>query len=1331
MTEIYINRRIKIGDKSFTEAEALNEGKVLIVLAEPGAGKTELLREFARLLQVTPVRASIFRHRSAPAALGPIVIDALDEAAKIDLSSIDQIIVKAQEFSNGHVIFASRSDGWNQNRTKSVKDCFHVDPVIIRIESMNEQEQKMLFNHYQQGEIFADFLKEANRFELSPLLGNPQFLKLFSDAYVQSGRHFTSKAQIFKDAIDRLAVEEGSITHVPQRPAISDIIGRASEFMAKILLSDASGLSAVERLGDNDYPYIGILASAPHPSDAFLLSTRLFKPAINEDQHEPVHRIVAEYCTAQYIVRQINEPTRPLSLRRCLAVMAPNGVVRDELRGVLGWMAAIGSVDLQRVLIELDSYTVLANGDPSQLAAPSKKLLLNKLRTLSEEYPGFQRSDAWRHFSVSGFFDTTIVDDLKSLLTTLPSGSRLLVLILQLLQDSGTLPDISTEVRAVMLNPDMDSHTRYLAMRVLCKVANENLIQDVSLLTHEASPASLPIAADAVVISGTDKFPDTEILSILRGFSTLYPNTNQRRQSSDRISTYPLRGMINLLSPTQAASHLDALTNGLACTCGHPDYECYCRSGISKVAGRLLDRYFDTTLEPHDPRRIWGWTRGLWYNGYHSSEKGASVQTLSQNHELRRQLHQLAFSEPTSGDGFWNIRLQLQGNCHSGLSLMDGDFEALAQFGFDSDNVELWAGFWQSHLLRQHIQVPHSYRALLRHHSRQKPAFAARWAKIERANKEFRQKQKRQYGHRRRSVRVVDHDGKVEFFKKYIPDNLDAISKGENWRFLNEFSFFYLASPDRIADFSVDLPFVERSLRQCLPFMQPHIPTLEERALNQKSNIARVLHAACLAIYRAQGNLDTVDRSILIAAKTDTGGYSGISDEEREAFEVELDRILFPSIEELNNFARIYIEPGLGWLPDAQTHVGWLRYKNAFRALQASLPLEWLSRFPNMPVSARYDLFNMAAVAGDHNALRSVIGQYGQSLNICQIPSNDEERKRDRDTQFFWHIRRFFFTADDNDSWDFLRTDSENIFLVDNHVGRFGDGGTEGWPDLTAEKIYRILDTNVEVWPQVPLPSSWGTHDPPDERAYRFLSDLIWKVGRDIPTKALPVLERMLMDSRFAHFSETLKTLRAESIRKMALLDFTAPKPAEIAAMFDRRGVATVEDLRSLLLDELMNLQTRLKTAETDPLQTFYSGGVRVNENTSRNRIVDQLHPRLTAMNLPVQIEHHMANSNRCDITVTAMIDGRRRLLVIEVKGQWHGALYTAASAQLNERYASHQDAEQQGIYLVLWFGPQEDVAGRSGHGITSAAELRTHIVADMPAELRGLIDVFVLDVSR
>ena len=88
-------------------------------------------------------------------------------------------------------------------------------------------------------------------------------------------------------------------------------------------------------------------------------------------------------------------------------------------------------------------------------------------------------------------------------------------------------------------------------------------------------------------------------------------------------------------------------------------------------------------------------------------------------------------------------------------------------------------------------------------------------------------------------------------------------------------------------------------------------------------------------------------------------------------------------------------------------------------------------------------------------------------------------------------------------------------------------------------------------------------------------------------------------------------------------------------------------------------------------------------------------------------------------------------MLVTEVKGQWHSKLYEAASEQLNNLYAIHPDAEKQGIYLVLWFGENEKVAGKKKHGIKNPIELKRNLEAEIPPELRGLLDVFVLDISR
>lgn len=108
-----------------------------------------------------------------------------------------------------------------------------------------------------------------------------------------------------------------------------------------------------------------------------------------------------------------------------------------------------------------------------------------------------------------------------------------------------------------------------------------------------------------------------------------------------------------------------------------------------------------------------------------------------------------------------------------------------------------------------------------------------------------------------------------------------------------------------------------------------------------------------------------------------------------------------------------------------------------------------------------------------------------------------------------------------------------------------------------------------------------------------------------------------------------------------------------------------------------------------------------------------------------------MKDNNRSDFTVSKTINGKRRLLVTEVKGQWHRELYNAASAQLYQRYSIHPDAEQQGIFLAIWFGRDEDVAGSKKHGIENAQELKLAIEEKIPKNLSGLIDVFVLDVSR
>ena len=59
-----------------------------------------------------------------------------------------------------------------------------------------------------------------------------------------------------------------------------------------------------------------------------------------------------------------------------------------------------------------------------------------------------------------------------------------------------------------------------------------------------------------------------------------------------------------------------------------------------------------------------------------------------------------------------------------------------------------------------------------------------------------------------------------------------------------------------------------------------------------------------------------------------------------------------------------------------------------------------------------------------------------------------------------------------------------------------------------------------------------------------------------------------------------------------------------------------------------------------------------------------------------------MPDSNRCDLLYSHGLMN----LPVEIKGQWHNAVWTAAGEQL-QNYTREYHSDGRGIYLVLWFG--------------------------------------------
>jgi cytidylate kinase len=1341
----YLNRTLFCDDQKYTEADLLTASNYIVILAEPGAGKTALLKSLAKQLGVKEVTASVFRYVGADRVGIPVVIDAFDELAKIDSTGIHNLLAKALEVNPTHVIISSRSSEWDNSATNTFEQFIGHKPIVVRLCEFDDSEQREIYTHHTSRDSFVEFQSEITRFSLEPLLPNPQFLKLFADAYIESEGHFTDKRSIFTKAVTNLAREANA--SAKPNPSISsdNKINLSSEIFAKLLLSGAEGIGISEVSENRMYPLFGLLLNSSDLDVSSILATRLFKPGDNADQHRPVHKIVAEYCASDYLIKRIATPSDPLTLAKCLPVIAPNGTVRDELRGLLGWMAALGNKLIEEAAIELDPYAVLANGDPSQLSASSKRLLLLKLKQIEDADPYFRRGDFWRRFSIAGFFTQDVVEEIRAVISDGSDGD-LRDLLIELLVGSEATNWLVPDLRQLILAPDESKHTRLLAKKCLFEFDSYYSRLDLDDLIAEASSCSLNMAADIIEELGPDEFNPDELEAFFRSCVNLYVSHKDRSEVA-MGGHYFVKHLISCLSLGLIERLLDSLSKDLACTCGKEVYECDCITGISKIIGSLLDRYFELVKPPFNSLRVWQWVKNLNFPNQINIQDSNSVKLLREDIALRQEIIAHVFEKLTDRDQIFQTKIKKFSGHHShaGLWLSLNDYEFIVDLAFEADNTELWVSFMSQHRFHDSdTRGPDSLRCHMRKQASKKPAFMRRWAWLNRLLTIQAKQDDRKYNFKhRRSMKRRDHKKRQLNAKniKFVQENREQVEGGRHWNCLVCFAELVLNKPEDIEQKFGDEKLVRNALINCLEFIEPVVPDLQKLAelqcASQHLGVEKILFAACLEILRVRGNLESVKNSLLIALRTNLNiRFDGVDKDQLDALRTEIDRLIFPNIESTEQFLRQYIEPQLAQPKCAYPEVYLLKIEEIFSPLLATLSIEWLSRFDELEYYALDELFEMATKNGDREELNKIIiGRCSLLLLDPPEPTNDEKLEQRRK---FWFGRAFYFLSLEEAApyWNWLKLDRNSVFFLNERSSRMSRNGHQYWPELTSRKIEAILYAFFDKWPKVHLPSSYGTDSPSGETAYRFLTGVVWYIGDDRSGEVIPIINRLLAEPSFADIHRVLKSIRVEQLRKNTLRYFEPPTPQKIVDLLDNNAVVTVEGLRQLIIQELTIYQKDIDGGEFNVANRFYTKDknekdIHLNEVNSVEIIADRLNLVLHPQNITVTSEHQTKNQNRIDITAAKMIDGKRRLLVIEAKGQWHSELYSAASTQLYERYSIHPDAEYQGIYLVIWFGADVNIAGRKTREITSAIELRKSIEETLPLELKGLIDVFVLDVSR
>jgi hypothetical protein len=201
---------------------------------------------------------------------------------------------------------------------------------------------------------------------------------------------------------------------------------------------------------------------------------------------------------------------------------------------------------------------------------------------------------------------------------------------------------------------------------------------------------------------------------------------------------------------------------------------------------------------------------------------------------------------------------------------------------------------------------------------------------------------------------------------------------------------------------------------------------------------------------------------------------------------------------------------------------------------------------------------------------------------------------------------------------------------------------------------------------------------------------------------------------------------------------FKHPHAIQLINMLSNSKPANVADLAALTVDCLEQLAKEMHGSNTDSYKHFWNVD-KYNkpltprpENSCRNYLLERLKALLVKYDVQVDLEAHQAKDKRADIKVSFTSEGKTFHLPIEIKRDYHKALWGTIHEQLIPLYTIAPETEGRGLFLVIWFNHEKLPTHPQGLlPPKSAEQLATMLKETMTPQEQKLIDVFVLDVSK
>ena len=1329
------------GTRRIRQDEIVALRQPLVILGDPGLGKTELAEALGQLPGFVWVRAGTFMRTADPAALiaegGRIVIDGLDEIASSEPgAAVASVLVRLSAMGQPPFILTCREADWlgAADRIK-IEDDYRTAPMVLRLQPFTRDDAREFLSLVFAGVDVDALLAHLEARGLETLIGNPLTLRMLGEVAAIDSKLPETRSELF-DRACRVMLEERNPRHDTASHVLKtedELLLAAGAICAPLLLCDRLGAYAgPTRKTPEGCLNLAELEEFRHGKAADdARRTRLFR-AEGENRFAPVHRVIAEYLGAKWLANCFEEG---VSERRIFGLFQAGDGVPTSLRGLHAWIAHFSEA-LSFRCIAADPYGIVRYGDAETLGPDQARALLDALKRLSDNDPYFRSGD-WDRHPASSLMRVALREDVRTILDDAGRHRQLSILLLEAMAGTELAPALAPTLRAILYDRDRLCDERYYAL-LAWRDADPQLDPEAIIrrLLELKDPDSARLAFDLLLLVGAPA------LSVTATADTVLAHLGFAATPEEVWESAQLRDMPDDLFRDIDAVTLVPLLDRLAAgarTLTHGN-DLDPKSDLADLVRRLVVQILSSGAAV-EAARLWSWIGWLDQEfGYHEQEKEQLAAILGANLPLRAALMEHVLLGPCADNTLMaELRLaEIEPGLYPTAEDLVGVLRVLparaADGTIDPETYRdlLMLGCTPEGLppdLRDAaLEIAKGTPALLSIvEELSNPPEPERKAERERNRVEREDKLQRIFqSHRdflaKRTGEIAA--GAINVLAEYANVYLGR----KRLRVLQRTSDGEPSTEDRMREFlgealaeQVRAGFITALDRDDLP-TAASIADVHSQGKHWPAEA--VMICGVEELLRRGQPIRAIDRNTLAAVymalqrAPSTGRKDGID------IRKPLEEVLFESDADWEDHFRTSIEPQLA--ADCVPVIGLYRLTTDLdlAGLAGRLAVEWLRRYPALRCATQADLLACALDCAEEETVRALILNRQSTIHpdrevtllwLSADYTVDFERRRDtlleaaaNEPAFIWLIR------------DRIAPERRDRSASDRgkRLGRF-----------SLAQLSYIVEAFGRQWPWAELPgSSIGRQNPWD--ATRFIEYAIDAIGGRPTSDATEVLQTLIADHAptYAYRMKHVLHLQRRARRDF---EYSAPTVAEFRAAMTEALPESVDDMRAWFADRLQEFRNRVRGSDTNMREAYWKDTSEPrNEEYCRDRLIEHVSGPLPE-SIRFGPEARMPGRKRADIAVT-----RNAIkLPIEIKGQWERNVWNAVNDQLDAKYTVDRQADGRGVYIVLWFGniPHKNLP-KHPDGLPrpkTPGELERILKDRLPEARRSSIDIFVIDLSR